>query len=94
MVSGLGQAAGVIERISAEVERQAQAMGSLRAGMLDIRELADRTGARAEATAAATQQQTAAMQELTATSQHTAETATTLDALTARFRVLADEPQA
>jgi methyl-accepting chemotaxis protein len=88
MVSGLGQAAGVIERVSHEVERQAGAMASLRSGMLDIRELAERTGARAETTAAATQEQTAAMQQLTATSQHTAETATTLDGLAARFRVL------
>jgi methyl-accepting chemotaxis protein len=94
MVSGLGQTVRVVEGIAGQVDEQARAMSSLRAGMLQIRDLAERTGARAETTSAATQQQTAAMQELTATSQHTAETATTLDALTSRFRVLADDADA
>jgi methyl-accepting chemotaxis protein len=89
MMSGLGQTARVIERISSEVERQAQSMAALRGSMVQIHEIAERTGARAETTAAATQEQTAAMQELTATSQHTAETASTLDSVTSRFRVIA-----
>ncbi|HET6765264.1 MAG TPA: methyl-accepting chemotaxis protein, partial [Longimicrobiaceae bacterium] len=87
MMSGLGQTARVIERISHEVERQAQSRSALQGSMGQIREIAERTGARAEITAAATQEQTAAMQELTATSQHTAETASMLDSLTSRFQV-------
>ncbi|MDB4950247.1 MAG: hypothetical protein JWM27_2896 [Gemmatimonadetes bacterium] len=89
MVAGLGQTARFIEQLSREVERQADGMAGVRGDMLRIRDIAERTGDRAQGTAAATEQQAAAMQQLTATSQHTAETAATLDALAARFRILA-----
>jgi methyl-accepting chemotaxis protein len=87
MVSGLGRAAGLIERITTQVSAQAREMGELRGDMLRIREIAERSVERAQSTAAAAQEQTAAMEELTATSQHTAETAVALDQLSARFRV-------
>jgi hypothetical protein len=57
--------------------------------MARIRGITQAAVARAEDAAAATGQQRAAMEQLAGTTQHAAQTAVSLDALAARFRVAA-----
>jgi methyl-accepting chemotaxis protein len=94
IVHGLSRTVEFIERITADVDRQAAAMEALRADVGRIRVLADSSVARARRSAAAAEEQRHAMEELAAGSQHTAETAATLDALAGRFRAQASAPDA
>jgi methyl-accepting chemotaxis protein len=93
IVHGLSRTVEFIERITADVDRQAAAMDALRADVGRIRVLADSSVARARRSAAAAEEQRHAMEELAAGSQHTAETAATLDALAGRFRAQESTPQ-
>jgi len=91
VVSGLERTVAFVERISADVERQAASLASIREGMAKIRGITQAAVERAEDAAAATGQQQAAMEQLAGTSQRAAQTAVHLDALAARFRVAAAE---
>ncbi|HSU14446.1 methyl-accepting chemotaxis protein [Longimicrobium sp.] len=89
IVSGLEHTVRFIERITADVERQAAALAAIRDGMGRIRGITQAAVERAENAAAATENQQAAVGQLAETSQRTAETAVDLDALAGRFRVAA-----
>ncbi|HET7229235.1 MAG TPA: methyl-accepting chemotaxis protein [Longimicrobium sp.] len=89
LVSGLERTVAFVERISAEVERQAASLASIREGMARIRGITQAAVRRAEDAAAATGHQQAAIEQLAGTTQHAAQTAVDLDALAARFRVAA-----
>jgi methyl-accepting chemotaxis protein len=91
VVSGLERTVAFVERISADVERQAASLASIREGMARIRGITQAAVERAEDAAAATGQQQAAMEQLAGTTQRAAQTAVHLDALAARFRVAAAE---
>ena len=89
LVSGLERTVAFVERISGDVERQAEALGGIREAMARIRGITQAAVQRAEDAAAATGQQQAAIEQLAGTTQHAAQTAVDLDALAARFRVTA-----
>jgi methyl-accepting chemotaxis protein len=86
IVQGLSRTVEFIERITADVDRQAAAMQTLREDVARIRTLADSSVARARRSAGAAEEQRHAMEELAAGSHHTAATAATLAALAGRFR--------
>jgi methyl-accepting chemotaxis protein len=86
IVRGLSRTVEFIERITADVDRQAAARDALRGDVARIRTLADGSLSRARRSATAAEEQRHAMAELAAGSQQTAHTAATLDALAGRFR--------
>jgi methyl-accepting chemotaxis protein len=86
IVEGLSRTVAFIERITADVDRQAEAMEALRADVGRIRTLSDASLARARRSAGAAGEQRSAMEALAATSQRAAAAAATLDALAGRFR--------
>jgi methyl-accepting chemotaxis protein len=87
LVNGLERTVDFIEGITRDVDRQATAMQALRDDVVRIRQIASATLERTRRSAAAADDQHASMRHLAETSQRTAETAATLDALAARFRV-------
>ncbi|HET7460325.1 MAG TPA: methyl-accepting chemotaxis protein [Longimicrobium sp.] len=89
LVSGLERTVAFVERISGDVERQAEALAGIREAMGRIRGITQAAVQRAEDAAAATGQQQAAIEQLAGTTQHAAQTAVDLDSLAARFRVTA-----
>ncbi|HYR07325.1 MAG TPA: methyl-accepting chemotaxis protein [Longimicrobium sp.] len=86
IVEGLSRTVAFIERITADVDRQAEAMAALRADVGRIRTLSDASLERARRSAGAAGEQRHAMESLAATSQRAAAAAATLDALAGRFR--------
>jgi methyl-accepting chemotaxis protein len=87
IVSGLGKTVAFIEHITRDVDRQAEALAGIRDRVAGIRRIAQGAVERARGTAQATGLQRAAVERLAETSQRTADTALTLEALAARFRV-------
>ena len=87
IVAGLAQTTEFIAHITRDVDRQAAALAAIRGDMGRIRQIAEGSVGRAQRTAAATDEQRGAVERLAETSQRTAETAATLRALAARFRV-------
>ena len=94
IVQGLERTVAFVERIAADAERQAGALGGLRGDMARVREIADASVERARQTAAAADAQWSAMEELARGSRGAAETAAGLRALAGRFRVLAADAPA
>jgi methyl-accepting chemotaxis protein len=92
LVRGLSRTVDFIERITGDVDRQAEAMQTLRADVARIRALADASVSRALRSAGAAEEQRYAMEELAAGSQATAATAATLAGLAGRFRAEASAP--
>ena len=92
IVQGLSRTVEFIERITADVDRQALAMQTLREDVARIRALADSSVARARRSAGAAEEQRHAMEELAAGSQATAATAATLADLAGRFRAEESAP--
>ncbi|HEX8694585.1 MAG TPA: methyl-accepting chemotaxis protein [Longimicrobium sp.] len=87
IVQGLGRTVRFIEQISRDVERQAGALEAIRDGVGRIRAIAEASEGRSRETAAESRAQEEAMEQLAETSLRTAGTASTLDALAARFQV-------
>jgi methyl-accepting chemotaxis protein len=92
LVRGLSRTVDFIERITGDVDRQAEAMQTLRADVARIRALADASVSRARRSAGAAEEQRYAMEELAAGSQATAATAATLAGLAGRFRAEESAP--
>jgi methyl-accepting chemotaxis protein len=86
IVAGLGRTVDFIERITGDVDRQAESMTALRTDVARVRAIAGTSLERARRGAAAADEQRRAMEHLAETTQRTAGTAGTLDALAARFR--------
>ena len=94
MVDGLAQTVEFVERITAQVDRQAAAMQALRTDVASIRGIAEESLQRARQAAGAAEEQQHAMEQLADSSQDTAATAATLDALAGRFQLHAGTPDA
>ncbi|MBB4639079.1 methyl-accepting chemotaxis protein [Longimicrobium terrae] len=86
IVAGLSRTVDFIERITVDVDRQAESMTALRTDVARVRAIAGTSLERARRGAAAADEQRRAMEHLAQTTQRTAGTAGTLDALAARFR--------
>ncbi|HEY0024889.1 MAG TPA: methyl-accepting chemotaxis protein [Longimicrobium sp.] len=86
IIQGLERTVEFIDRITADVDRQAGAMEALRGDVSRIRVIAGAAQDRARLAAAAAGHQHGAMEQLAATSARTAQTAGTLSGLAGRFR--------
>jgi methyl-accepting chemotaxis protein len=86
IIQGLERTVEFIDRITADVDRQAGAMEALLGDVSRIRVIAGAAQDRARLAAAAAGHQHGAMEQLAATSARTAETAGTLSGLAGRFR--------
>jgi methyl-accepting chemotaxis protein len=86
IIQGLERTVEFIDRITADVDRQAGAMEALRDDVSRIRVIAGAAQDRARLAAAAAGHQHGAMEQLAATSARTAQTAGTLSGLAGRFR--------
>jgi methyl-accepting chemotaxis protein len=92
IVAGLSRTVDFIERITVDVDRQAESMAALRTDVARVRAIAGTSLERARRGAAAADEQRRAMEHLAQTTQRTAGTAATLDALAARFRAAEAAP--
>lgn len=91
LLDGLQKTVEFTERIAADADRQASAMGTFQDTMIQIQEIARGALDRAEQTAAASGQQIASMQSLSASGQELAEMAVVLNELAGRFKTTKEQ---